>query len=61
MADTPKPTRQAWGQPVATKSGIGDGSTTFDLEGRTGGAVLLWITDLGQGNGSVSIGELRLA
>ena len=61
VADTAKPNRQAWGEPVATKSGIGDGSTTFDLKGRTGGAVLLWITNLGQGNTSVGIGELRLA
>ncbi|HEX2046713.1 MAG TPA: protein kinase [Acidimicrobiales bacterium] len=61
VADTAKPSRQAWGEPVATRSGIGEGSTTFDLNGRTGGAVLLWITDLGQGNSSVGIGELGLA
>ena len=61
VADTAMPNRQAWGQPVATQSGIGEGSTTFDLNGRTGGAMLLWITDLGQGNSSVGIAELRLA
>ena len=61
VADTVKPTREAWGQAVATKKGIGGGSATFDLKGRTGGAVLLWITNLGEGNASVSIGELRLA
>ncbi len=61
VADSPKPTRQGWGEPVTTKKGIGEGATTFDLKGRTGGAVLLWITDLGQGNSSVGIGELRLA
>jgi putative peptidoglycan lipid II flippase len=60
VADSPKPTRAAWGDPVASKKGIGDGTTTFDLRGRTAGAVLLWITDLGAGNASVSIGELRL-
>ncbi len=60
VADTPKPTREAWGQAVASKKSIGEGSTTFDLKGRTGGAVLLWITDLGAGNSSLSIGELRL-
>jgi hypothetical protein len=60
VADTPKPSRQAWGDPVATKKDIDGGSTTFDLGGRTGGAVLLWITDLGEGNSAVSIGELRL-
>ncbi len=61
VADSSKSTLQAWGDPVATKKGIDGGTTTFDLGGKTGGAVLLWITDLGQGNPSVSIGELRLA
>ena len=59
VADTAKPTRQAWGDPVATKKGIAAGSTTFDLGGRTGGAVLVWITDLGDGT-TVSLAELRL-
>ena len=61
VADSRKATRQGWGEPVASKKTIGEGSTTFDLNGRTGGAVLLWITDLGAGNASVSIGELHLA
>ncbi len=60
VAATPQATRQAWGEPVATKKGIAEGTTTFDLGGRTGGAVLLWITDLGAGKSVVSIGELRL-
>jgi serine/threonine-protein kinase len=60
VADSPRPTREAWGAPVSTKKEIGDGSTTFDLGGRAGGAVLLWITDLGEGNSTVRIGELRL-
>ena len=59
VADGPRPTRQAWGVPAAAKT-VNAGTTTFDLGGRTGGAVLLWITDLGQGNTSVSIGELKL-
>ncbi|MGI8810610.1 MAG: protein kinase domain-containing protein [Acidimicrobiales bacterium] len=58
VADAPRTTREAWGAPVATKRGITDGSTTFDLADRSGGAVLLWITDLGEGNSTVSIGEL---
>ena len=36
---------------------------TFDLRGRQGSAVLLWITDLGQGsqgNSSVSITEAKV-
>ncbi len=60
VAATPQATRQAWGEPVATKKGIAAGTTTFDLGGRTAGAVLLWITDLGAGESVVSIGELRL-
>ncbi len=31
-----------------TAEGI-DGDATFDLDGRAGGAVLVWITDLGDG------------
>ena len=61
VADAPKTTRDAWGAPVATKRAIAGGSTTFDLRDRTGGAVLLWITDLGEGNSAVSIGELTVA
>ena len=35
-----------WGQPVDTQQDI-DGNTVFKLHGRSGAAVLLWITDLG--------------
>jgi serine/threonine-protein kinase len=61
VADTPAPTREAWGPAVASKKAGSDGSMTFDLDGRTGGAVLLWITDLGEGSSVVSIGELSLS
>ena len=61
VAASPQSTRAAWGTPVATKRGIERGTTTFDLGGRTGGAVLLWITDLGEGNSGASIGELLLS
>jgi len=37
-----------WGTPVASASGIGQG-TTLDLKGSKGSSVLLWITDLGDG------------
>ena len=60
VAAAPQATRQAWGGPVVAKKGVGDGATTFDLGGATGGAVLLWITDLGEGNTVVSIGEMAL-
>jgi tRNA A-37 threonylcarbamoyl transferase component Bud32 len=36
-----------WGTPTATRSDIA-GNTTFSLAGRTGGYVLLWITNLGR-------------
>jgi serine/threonine-protein kinase len=38
-----------WGAPVDTQTAI-DGTATFDLGGKRGGAVLLWITDPGVGN-----------
>ena len=61
VAASPQSTRAAWGTPVATRRGIERGTTTFDLGDRTAGAVLLWITDLGEGNSVASIGELLLS
>ena len=46
-----------WGTPVV--SHVVNGTTTFDLHGHTGSAVLVWITDLGR-NQSVSVGEATL-
>jgi len=40
-----------WGDAVATKDHITSGTTTLDLGGHRGGAVLVWITDLGDGGG----------
>jgi hypothetical protein len=60
VSDSPRSTLKDWGTPVSTRRNI-DGVTTFDLGGRNAGAVLLWITDLGDGNSSVSIGELQVA
>jgi serine/threonine protein kinase len=59
VADGAKDALAGWGSPVATKTDIG-GDVTFDLRGRQGSAVLLWITDLGQGNSSVSITEAKV-
>ena len=59
VADSVKPTRQAWGDATSTKKGIDAGTTTFDLGDKTGSAVLLWITDLGDGP-SVTLAELHL-
>jgi hypothetical protein len=45
---------------VATATGI-PGDTTVDLGNHQGGALLVWITDLGDGSGQVSIGELQVS
>ena len=61
VAGSPSATLVGWGQPVATRTGI-DGSTTFELHGADGGAVLLWITRLGpvaDGFGA-DVSEVRL-
>ena len=61
VADAIKPTAPpgGWGQPVAARSGI-DGDASFDLRGRQGAVVLVWITDLGDA-GAVTVGDVRLA
>ena len=62
VADGRKDTLAQWGSPVDTRHDIA-GDVTFDLRGRQGSAVLLWITDLGQGsrgNSSVSITEAKV-
>jgi hypothetical protein len=59
VADSAKPTRDAWGNPQSSKQNIGGGTTTFDLANTTGSAVLLWITDLGDGT-SVTISDMHL-
>ncbi len=48
VADEPGASLGDWGEPVDQQSAIA-GGTTFDLHGRTGRSVLLWITDLGSG------------
>jgi hypothetical protein len=59
LADQTAPTLAGWGQPVAVASAIA-GDTVVDLGRRRGTAVLVWITDLGEGNAKVTIGELQL-
>ena len=56
VADSAKPSLAAWGQPVAALDGAG----TVALHNRSGGAVLLWITNLGP-SAKVVISEIRLA
>jgi hypothetical protein len=60
VSDSAKPTTEEWGEPVASESDV-DGSATFDLGGAEGGAVLIWITDLGSGNNSLAVNEVRYA
>ncbi|HEY5153804.1 MAG TPA: protein kinase [Acidimicrobiales bacterium] len=48
VADQPGATLADWGEPVSSKADIA-GDATFDLGGRSGRRVLLWITDLGDG------------
>jgi len=49
----------AWGEPLGRQEDIAGGTVTFDLEGRTGSAVLLWITHVGTAN-RVDISELKV-
>ena len=62
VADSNPGSFDAWGQPVATLEGIEAGTVTVDLGGTEGGAVLVWITDQGDGSGGdeVTIAEARL-
>jgi hypothetical protein len=59
VADRPASTLEGWGAPVANRTAI-HGDVTFDLGKRSGHAVLLWITDLGDGN-VVAIRDVRLS
>jgi serine/threonine-protein kinase len=59
VADALQPTLDGWGEAVDVKSGI-DGDTTFDLKGRRGAAVLIWITDLGEAR-ATQISEVRVS
>ena len=47
-----------WGSPVDSQTAI-EGTATFDLKGKRGGAVLVWITDPGRGN-KTQIDEVSL-
>jgi serine/threonine-protein kinase len=59
VADAPKTTAPPgdWGDAVATAQA--DGNATFDLKGRQGGAVLVWITQLDP-SGGVTVSDARL-
>lgn len=49
VADRDPGSFDAWGEPVRTVEGLEAGTTTIDLDDTTGQAVLVWITDRGDG------------
>ena len=61
VAASPPATFEEWGAPVATGANLTPGENAISLDGVEGGAVLLWITDLGPappGEFRVEIGEV---
>jgi hypothetical protein len=58
VADSPAADLAGWGEPVDSGSDL-SGEVSFDLDG-SGSAVLLWITDLGDGEPRVEITEAVL-
>ena len=58
LAGAPAPTLAGWGQPVARASGV-QGDLEVDLDGGSGGAVLVWFTDPGR-TGQVVVAEVEL-
>jgi len=58
VASAPAAVLSEWGQPVGRAAGV-DGDLEVDLDGRSGGAVLLWFTDPGR-TGQVVAGEIEL-
>lgn len=48
-----------WGEPIAGVAEAG-ASESFDLQGRTVGAVLIWFTDLGSRTDRLAVSEIRL-
>jgi hypothetical protein len=47
VADAAQKSLDGWGQPVDHKEHVKAGTVTFDLHDKSGGAVLVWFTDLG--------------
>jgi eukaryotic-like serine/threonine-protein kinase len=57
VADTPRANRASWGAAVDSEEGVG-GDATFDLGGKTGAAVLVWITN--PTSTSIAIGDVEV-
>jgi hypothetical protein len=61
VADVAAPTLAGWGEPNARAEGV-NGDIELDLNGATGAAVLVWITDLGSNDPlRVTISDIFLA
>lgn len=58
VSGAPKTDLATWGSPAAAATNV-SGRVSVDLRGRSGAAVLVWITRLGPGR-QVSVGEARL-
>ncbi len=50
LANSPQANFADWGDPVAVFESIAAGTTTVNTDGRQAGAVLVWITDRGDGS-----------
>jgi putative peptidoglycan lipid II flippase len=59
VADGPVDSLEDWGAPVRRASDV-DGDVTFDLDGASSGAVLLWITTLGEQPHRMQVDELSV-
>ncbi len=62
VADAPADSLAGWGEPVATAEGLPSGSSSIDLDGADGSAVLVWILDRGDATGreSAELREIRV-
>ncbi len=63
VSDSAQSSLDAWGSAVTSKAHIAKGTTSFDLGGHRGRAVLLWITDLGDeaGRAHARIAEVTVS
>lgn len=62
VANEPADTLAGWGDPVATTGGLAAGTSTVELNGARGAAVLIWIVDRGDAGGraAAEIAEVTL-
>lgn len=61
VADAPGASLGEWNEAVAGVTDAGAGETTIELDGAAGRHILLWFTDLGEGQGvRLSLGEVTV-